>query len=162
MDAIKKIATISLALLLGFMGILVAITVFVEQRKRENCERLNQAEATAFSRIRVDWDDPAGLRGRITNQSAEWVSGFSVELTTKDCVGGNCVVVGEDRKFLEVAVPPGQARDFVYQGEKYGYLMRSYGNTDTRIVFRGKPITELTIARIHLNQDTSQCEKYRR
>jgi hypothetical protein len=51
------------------------------------------------------------LRGRAHNLATRYsVSGATLEITLKDCVGAKCEVVGTDYASLDFWIPPGQVR----------------------------------------------------
>lgn len=61
---------------------------------------------------------PFKLSGRATNQSAQWrLKSIMLDITRRDCYEGaldpsGCAVIWRGRQWIEVSVPPQQARDF--------------------------------------------------
>ena len=60
---------------------------------------------------------PFELRGRIENKSAVLLKSTTLLVTRRDCYEGaldptGCVVLWQDRHWISLAIPPGQARDF--------------------------------------------------
>jgi hypothetical protein len=61
---------------------------------------------------------PFELRGRIVNRATDaQLKSVTIQLTRRDCyegalAPGGCVVLWQDRHWIPVSVPPGEARDF--------------------------------------------------
>ena len=60
---------------------------------------------------------PFELRGRIENNSDALLKSITLVVTRRDCYEGaldptGCAVLWQDRHWISIAVPPGQARDF--------------------------------------------------
>lgn len=60
---------------------------------------------------------PFELRGRIENKSDVLLKSITLQVTRRDCYQGaldptGCAVLWQDRHWISVAIPPGQARDF--------------------------------------------------
>ena len=60
---------------------------------------------------------PFELRGRIENRSDALLKSITLMVTRRDCYEGaldptGCAVLWQDRHWISIAIPPGQARDF--------------------------------------------------
>lgn len=60
---------------------------------------------------------PFELRGRIENKSDVLLKSITLLVTRRDCYEGaldpsGCTVLWQDRHWISIAIPPGQARDF--------------------------------------------------
>lgn len=60
---------------------------------------------------------PFELSGRIQNRSASLLKSLTVLVTRRDCFEGaldptGCVILWQDRHWMQLSVPPGQTRDF--------------------------------------------------
>lgn len=60
---------------------------------------------------------PFELRGRIENKSDVLLKSITLQVTRRDCYQGaldptGCAVLWQDRHWISIAIPPGQARDF--------------------------------------------------
>ena len=60
---------------------------------------------------------PFELRGRIENKSDVLLKSITLLVTRRDCYEGaldptGCAVLWQDRHWISIAIPPGEARDF--------------------------------------------------
>ncbi len=76
---------------------------------------------------------PYELHGQITNRSAELrLRSFTAEITRRDCFEGaldpsGCVVLWHSRQWVDVAVAPGESREFASQFWTRGDVPRARG-----------------------------------
>lgn len=82
---------------------------------------------------------PYELRGRVANQSAELrLRSLTAQITRRDCYEGaldpsGCVVLWQSRQWVEVAVAPGDSRDFASQFWTRGEVPRARGTVRDEI-----------------------------
>ncbi len=76
---------------------------------------------------------PYELRGHVANRSSELrLRSLTAEITRRDCYEGaldpsGCVVLWQSRQWVEVAVEPGESRDFASQFWTRGEVPRARG-----------------------------------
>lgn len=78
---------------------------------------------------------PFELRGRIENRSDALLKSVTLQVTRRDCYEGaldpsGCVVVWQDRHWISIAVPPGEAREFSSQVWMRGAAPRARGTVE--------------------------------
>lgn len=78
---------------------------------------------------------PFELSGRIENRSDAQLKSITLLVTRRDCYEGaldpsGCVVLWQDKHWISIAVPPGEARDFSSQVWMRGAAPRSRGTVE--------------------------------
>jgi hypothetical protein len=75
------------------------------------------------------------IAGRMSNKSAQYtVRQVDIVVTVRDCTGEGaakqCVTVGESNEILNLAIPPGEARDFAEAVRFHGSSPKLKGRLD--------------------------------
>ena len=109
----------------------------VQQRGRPTSPAATQ-QVIALDLVQVDGvkltgsGAPFELRGRFENKSDALLKSVTLLVTRRDCYEGaldpsGCAVVWQDRHWISIVVPPGEARDFSSQVWMRGAAPRTRG-----------------------------------
>lgn len=143
-DVAKKIIKIAIYLAIGWVVLMIGLSIFFNNLRSSACNDSKSKAATAMNQVSVSWDSSSGFSGRATNRGTEYIYGFTASSETKDCTATGCVVVDRDYASIQLSIPPGEARDFTYSPG----LRSSFGNTSSSPVIRGTPSVERKITSV--------------
>lgn len=131
MKSFLKIAAVLVGV--GVILVIALLTYFYFYEKEKCAEVAKKQNTFPVSQLRLSnleiMTGGIEVRGRLTNQSALELFGFSVEVVAEDCNIGSCTIVGKHIFSLNTVVPSGEARDF--QNQQF------LGNPLTQIQPRG-------------------------